>query len=277
MNFFNIICPSKELAPYIRHYWHFQIDANQRFIDKIVPIGCVYMLFQLGDNPLYDYTRKDFRPRIFVCGQESELSDVGSNGDTELLTVVFQPYAAKTFFNMPMNLIYKQRIDVNDLDDNELKNLATRVANEKSADNGIRLIEDFMCQRLNHITDYHLKRITAVVRDIVINPDHSLMDFSDIACLSPKQLSRVFMETVGASPKVLSRIVRVRKALFLLRSNLYSLSQISYKCGFTDSSHMNKEFKIFTNCTPMEYLCNYQLDRDPYSEYIFASSDTFKM
>ena len=93
------------------------------------------------------------------------------------------------------------------------------------------------------------------------------MDLSllaDTACLSTKQFSRIFVEYVGTSPKDFIRIIRVQRALFTMQRNpQMSFAQVAYSCGFSDQSHMIKEFKLFSGYTPQEYLAVC----DPFSDY----------
>ena len=85
-----------------------------------------------------------------------------------------------------------------------------------------------------------------------------------IACLSEKQFSRVFSDNIGLSPKEFSRIIRIQRALSILQ-NLprINFAQLAYDCGYTDQSHMIKEFKQFSGYTPKEFLSLY----NPFSDY----------
>lgn len=47
---------------------------------------------------------------------------------------------------------------------------------------------------------------------------------------------------------------RVRMALDLLDENLYSISEVMYKCGFNDASYFSKQFKKHQGTTPTDYL-----------------------
>ena len=271
MAFFNIIKPQYVLSPYIRHYWYSNVDDRQMTIDKIIPMGCIYMLFHLGNNRLCDYRKKELRPDVFVCGQSMEYSDVGPSGYTELFTVVFQPYAASIFFNMPANLFKDQRIDVNDIGDLQLIELTNKVKEAFDIQECINLVEKFMINRLTLYHDFNLKRIVTTVNDMVIHPEHNLNNLADIACYSPKQYSRLFMNIVGTTPKNLTRIIRLQKALYMLRYSKLNMTQIAYNCGYTDPSHMNHEFRFFTDCTPLQYVSSYSLEKEPYSQYYDAS------
>ena len=91
---------------------------------------------------------------------------------------------------------------------------------------------------------------------------------ANTACLSTKQFTRIFTEYIGTSPKEFLRIIRVQRALFLLQQNPQcNFAQVAYSCGFSDQSHMIREFKLFTGYTPLEYLSVYT----PISDY-FSNS-----
>ena len=87
---------------------------------------------------------------------------------------------------------------------------------------------------------------------------------SEAACLSSKQFGRVFADHVGTTPKEYLRIVRMQRALFLLQQDAtLPFVQVAYECGYSDQSHMIKEFKLFSGYTPAEYLSVCA----PYSDY----------
>ena len=85
-----------------------------------------------------------------------------------------------------------------------------------------------------------------------------------LRCGGEKQFSRIFSEYIGIAPKDFLRIIRLQRTLSVLQHNPgISFAQLSYECGFTDQSHMIKEFKLFSGYTPKEYLNRYA----PISDY----------
>ena len=47
----------------------------------------------------------------------------------------------------------------------------------------------------------------------------------------------------------------MQRALYTLQQDPTLLfAQVAYECGFSDQSHMIKEFKLFSGYTPAEYL-----------------------
>ena len=58
-----------------------------------------------------------------------------------------------------------------------------------------------------------------------------------------RQLERLFKNHVGKSPLSYFREIRLKYAHWLLTNTNRSLTDISYECGFSDSSHFSRSFK----------------------------------
>lgn len=222
--------------------------------ERTFPIGCIQMFFHKKKR-LFSQTNHKMQPQNFICGQEKGYTDICADGDVEMLVVVFQPYAAKLFFRQPLSLFQGENIAIEDLEDGELAELARKIAYTENHIHCINLIEQFLLHRLLVCSDYNIGRLSAVIQDINLNPCLDVCKLADTACLSTRQFTRVFNEYVGTSPKEFLRIVRMQRTLFLLQQNpRYNFAQLAYSCGFSDQSHMIREFKLFTGYTPLEYL-----------------------
>ena len=78
---------------------------------------------------------------------------------------------------------------------------------------------------------------------------------ADRACLGERQLRRFFEEYVGMSPKMMIRTKRCLQACRSIQSlQITDFKDIVYRLGFTDHSHLNKEFKAFAGMSPSEYM-----------------------
>ena len=197
----------------------------------------------------------EFQPHSFICGQESGYSDVASTGDIEMIVAVFQPHAAKIFFRMPVTLLRDRNVAVADIENPALRDLAHRVEDSENHDICIKLIENYFYKCLMYGTPYHLPRLADVIRHINNSTQTNIRALSDIACLSEKQFSRIFSENIGTTPKDFMRIVRLQRTLSVMQHNQgIGFAQLSYECGYTDQSHMIKEFKLFSGYTPKEYI-----------------------
>lgn len=266
MQSFRIIPPSPALQPYIRYYWILQDDSTATVSERTLPTGCIQMVFHRGKR-LLSSTKQELQPQYFICGQEMGYTDVQSTGDLDMIVVVFQPYTAKVFFQTPIHLFRGGRIAIEDVEDKELVILSTKIADAENHNACIGLIEQFLYHRLAELPEHNVKRLSAVVYQINTQPQVDIVQLADTACLSPKQFSRIFVEHVGASPKEFIRIVRLQRALFMMQQHpQIGFAQIAYSCGFSDQSHMIKEFKLFSGYTPAEYLAVCA----PFSDYFFS-------
>ena len=245
MQSFQLIKPCFALAPYIRHYWILQDDSIAPVSERTLPIGCMQLVFHKGKQLLL-LGESELQPQSFISGQSVGFSDVMSTGRIEMITVVFQPYAVKALFHIPSHLFHGQTVDTDAMEDVELSDLVKQVTDTSDNAVCIRLIEQFFLRRLYTLPEYNLKRM------------------SETACLSSKQFGRIFADYVGTTPKEFIRIIRMQRALSMLQQDAtIPFVQVAYECGFSDQSHMIKEFKLFSGYTPAEYLSVCA----PYSDY----------
>lgn len=263
MESFRIIKPSPALVPYIRYYWILRMDAATPVRERTLPVGCINMVFHRG-RQLFSLTEKSLQPTAFISGQSTSYSDVVSTGNIDMIFVVFHPYAARIFFQIPINEFHKKNISISEIGDPALKELEKQVADTMDDSRSIGLIERFLISRLHSFSAYNVKRVAATVQEINQQSQTSISQLSQIACLSNKQFNRVFTEYVGTNPKEFIRIVRMQRALYLLQLHPdRCFAQIACECGFYDQSHLIKEFKTFSGYTPTEYLSVCA----PYSDY----------
>ena len=263
MQKFRIIQPTPALRPFIRCYWILQDKSVGIVSQRTLPTGCMSLVFHRGDR-LKVTSRDELQPHSFIFGQESRYSDVTSTGDIEMIVVVFQPHAAKVFFRMPTTLLRDRNVAIADIENVALYDLARKIEDSKNHDICIKEIEEYFCKCLMYETPYYLPRLAEVVRHINSFSQTNIRKLADIACLSEKQFSRIFSENIGTTPKEFLRIIRLQRTLSLLQHKPeIGFAQLAYECGYTDQSHMIKEFRLFSGFTPKEYIARYT----PVSDY----------
>ena len=212
------------------------------------PIGCPQIIFH-KKVPLYVPELDACQHKLTVSGQVNYPAHLCTRGDTEMIVVVFQPHAMKTFLDLPISLLHNQEISGYDLGNKRLHELAAQVFDCEDTGSCIRIIEQRLLSQITHTPAYPLKRISAT-------PGISVNELAAIACLSKKQFERLFNAMVGANPKEYARIARFQKALSFLQHSPETMSQaqIAYQCGYADQSHFIREFKQFSGHTPLSLL-----------------------
>jgi AraC-like DNA-binding protein len=87
----------------------------------------------------------------------------------------------------------------------------------------------------------------------------SIRSLAGLANLSPYYLVRAFHRQVGISPHKYQTIVRVNRARKLLTSGA-AISEVAYRTGFCDQSHLNRCFKRTLGVTPGNYAASWQVN-----------------
>lgn len=82
----------------------------------------------------------------------------------------------------------------------------------------------------------------------------SLASMARVACLSPYHFSRAFKSSTGLSPHQYVLRARVEAAKRLLVARDMSLSEIAFRVGFFDQSHLSRHFKRHYGATPNAFL-----------------------
>ncbi len=84
--------------------------------------------------------------------------------------------------------------------------------------------------------------------------EYTLTQLSEKLAIHPVHLSREFHRYFGTTFGYYLRQLRLNKAIMLIFSNKFSMTEICYKCGFYDQSHFIATFKSFYNITPSYFL-----------------------
>ena len=256
-----ILYPSPVLSQYIKYYWVLKTDVVEPIMVQTIPSGCVHLVFHRGEN--LNIQSKGLQPKNFIRGQFSTYGSLISKGYIDMLAVIFHPLGLNPFVRCSMSELYNHYIDVEDLEDIELNHLKRNISAEPDVETCIRLIERFFMQRLVD-TDCNYQRTQHAICQITNQPQIEVNTLAESTCLGYRQFKRVFSNYVGMSPKEYYRVVRFQRTLYLLQNNPgMEFVDLAYSCGFYDSSHLVKDFKEFTGCSPTQYLSS----RSPYSTF----------
>lgn len=116
-----------------------------------------------------------------------------------------------------------------------------------------------LCEKYQNYVNAGTQRLSPAIRAAVIyiNENYQKKIFlSDIAravFMNHTYLSQKFKKEVGLSiPKYLEQ-VRINKALLLLQSSDYSISEVAEQVGFSNQNYFSKVFKGITGNSPMKY------------------------
>lgn len=89
------------------------------------------------------------------------------------------------------------------------------------------------------------------------NEKITLAEIAKNASISTRKANRLFQEVIHQTPFEYLMHYRLNRTRELLENTDLSITEISYQCGFTDSTYMGKQFKKIYNETPTEYRKKY--------------------
>jgi Response regulators consisting of a CheY-like receiver domain and a winged-helix DNA-binding domain len=95
----------------------------------------------------------------------------------------------------------------------------------------------------NELDIEFLDKAKQIVETEIDNPDFSINDFCSMLAMSRSSVYNKLKALTGQPPNDFIRIIRLNKAKGLLASKKYTVSEVSYKVGFTDSKYFSTSFK----------------------------------
>ena len=99
------------------------------------------------------------------------------------------------------------------------------------------------------------KRMRRVIEFLHANlaDDLSLSQLAKVSGLGPSQFGRAFRAETGQPPHLYLVEIRVKAARHLLEHTTLPVTDVAFRCGFTQSSHFATMFRKVTGMTPREY------------------------
>jgi AraC-like DNA-binding protein len=254
---YQIVEPHQDLAALVKCYWSLESPKeNTPARNTIVPDGCMKLIFHYGD--LYKHHSENGSsitlPRCFLIGQLTRPYEVEPTGETGTFFVCFHPDGFLPFTTIPLKEMENSAIPLGKLFGEDGQEIAQKILNAKSTLERIRLIEEFLFNRL-----VDAKTIDNIVKSTVeiiltTHGQFSVNELSQQNNINRRQLVRKFSSAIGLSPKQLSKTIRIQTTLkILLTKQVTSLTDLAYENEYFDQAHFIKDFKEFTGLTPKEF------------------------
>ena len=238
--------PCRMLQPYVRCFWGGEYDCPSDIgtvesSEIVIPDTCVDIIYRIDD--VGNIITSDFvgiNDRSFLSRKNQK-----AGHKISMFAIRFYAWSAYVFsedsFAGTVNGRYDVRERFNWLD-RELRDRLTEPGNLTDL---IRLTESLLLKKLE--TARTNKLVDGVMNDILWH--QGTLEINQLAkqnFISSRQMERLFSEYIGMTPKKLSNLVRYQCLWrdIVSQSNFDIASAVS-KYGYTDLSHMMREFKRY--------------------------------
>ncbi len=249
--------PAPKLTGVVNCYWTLEAPAQVSAEKQhIVPDGCMEMIFHYGDafRQYMPDGSSLVQPLCFVFGQVTRPLAIEPTGATGIFSVRFQPEGFAAFATMPVSNMENRAVPLDELFGADGSLLATAVLNAGQTEARIRLVEDFLIEKL--ITEESVSTLIRSSIELImqLNGQVSVGELTDSLHVNRRQLERKFMKNTGLSVKQLSQIVRLQATLKRLAGQRPgTLTAVAHAGNYYDQAHFIRDFRSFTGMSPKQF------------------------
>lgn len=240
-----ILPKNPELAKYIRCFWGSEKpyinQEKEADISLVIPDTCVDIMYFI------DHTENTVTDGFCGINDASFLDrDSAKHGHhVSIFAIRFYAWGAYAFsedsLKGTLNGFYDVRSRFRRLD----KILRQQLFEKESLEERMALAEEFFSCQLFRIRENPV--VDRAVQQIILHQGALGTSELEKECfISSRQLERLFHEYIGITPKKLCNLVRYQ-CLWneILRNPRFCIQDAVYKYGYTDQSHLMREFKRY--------------------------------
>ena len=258
--------PAPELAAHVLGYTDYEERAAEPVRRRELPETGIVIVLNLGEplaieDPRDPTTRHTFGS-AFVAGLSDTYTLTETAGTQAGVQVNLTPRAARRIFGVPMHELTNRVIPLDDVFGRRATDeLLERLAEAPRGEARWRLLDAALAGRVErgrggkgHGSDrevgWALGELEASLGRLPVGRLSATLGWSR------KRLVEAFREEVGLAPKLLARLFRFHHALELLDTGPVQRpewSRIAYACGYSDQSHMIRDFQQFTGMPPSTF------------------------
>lgn len=222
--------------------------------DPILPDGCVELLLDTGD-PVDRHTLDavERQPQRQVAGQLTTAVRIKPTGRLGVIGIRLHPWAAGVFLRVPMHELRDRMLPADDL--KVAGALLRDASNGEGAAERLRLLQGAIERHaltLSAPGPAAMALATRLMRDHDVPTIRALAD--DVG-LTTRRVQAIFADQVGLSPKALSRISRLQRALAYARSRPHrTLTAVAHHSGYYDQAHFIRDCRDIAGEPPGSLL-----------------------
>lgn len=251
-----LVSPLDQYIEAIFHFKNFQPDHS---IERVVPTGHIYIIFELDGYERHTFDNETLQPnaqftKVWISGQHRNYISISAHQNSEMFVIQFKPFGAFPFLHFPMQQLTEQVVQSSDIFDNELVELRELLLKPENSSEKFTIAQRWLIQRYAEqmLPPEDLIDLLGQLQQAPVAKHNELIENYPS---TQKHLINQFKKYVGLTPKYYHRILRFNEILGKIRNEeRLPWAQIAYDCGYADQSHFIKEFKHFSGFNPKEFI-----------------------
>ena len=187
---------------------------------------------------------------VIMLSAKSSLDDRINGLEQGIDDYIVKPFSA-TYLKTRITSLLRQRRQLQELYMNRLAEQAPPGHAPSQPQPGIGY-EPAMPE-LQSLDDQFMKQVMEFLEANMGNQELEIENMAEHLYMSRTVFYRKLKSITGLTPVEFVREVRIKRAIQLMESDGYTISQIAYMTGFRDPKYFSKVFKKATGLTPSEY------------------------
>lgn len=250
--------------PYQALYYEFRTNAREEQCTTYIPSGCMDLIFIQTSSGNY----------VELLGSSVEAKQIKRIPCAKYFGVRFKPGMFLSYGSLSLRDIANQELffdctkyegsgnEACDLLNEEFIHFFHMLSKTDLLNRKIELFHKYFDEyidvsEVNDLTGYILSEINSTQGNVRIH------ELADELHYSERHLSRIFLDSMGITPKTFARIVRFQNAMdSILHEPKLTLCDYMCELGYSDQAHFQREFKQYTGVTPRRFInyaqnCNF--------------------
>ena len=251
--------PAPPLDSYVECFWWSERSAPQTCSEHMLPSGCAQLVFALHDTPIVcragsSATDPVIWSRGVVHGPQWQYFISGPKPPGASAGVAFRPGAAGALLGVPIAELTDRHTPIDALWGGRGRDIRERLLAAQTPDEIFRLLEQDLTARLKRPLLIHPAVARSLAPGTPVSSPTRVRDIQREAGCSPKHFIALFRAAVGLTPKHYYRVRRFKAVLDRLASGgEANLADVAAMAGYSDQSHLTREFRDFAGITPTQY------------------------
>lgn len=247
------------LQNYIESIFHFKDFIPDHSIERVVPTGHLFIIFELDGFERNTFDNDTLKPnntftKVWISGMHKNYISISAHQKSEMFVIQFKPYGAYPFFHFQIQDLNEKIVPAEDLFGDELLQLREQILSNETSEEKFLAAEKWLNDRFDENKTPPSELLTALEKI----QTESVANYNTIIESYPKTQKHLidqFKKYVGLTPKYYQRILRFNEILQQIHQNeKIDWAQIAYQCEYSDQSHFIKEFKHFSGFNPQKFI-----------------------
>ena len=254
-------------SEYVESIFHFKGFTPDHSIERVVPTGHVFVIFELDGMQRNTFDNETLEPngrfrKAWVSGIHRNYISISAHQDSEMFVMQFKAYGAYPFLQLPMDQLADRVVPASDILDGQLEVLREDIATAPTSAEKFSVAERWLESR-DHQKSAPPVSVVAVAKLLQQQPASKLNEIVNSYDGTQKHLISQFKKFVGLTPKQYQRVLRFNDVFTQMQNDQFlSWSDLAHHCGYSDQSHFIREFKHFSGFNPESFL-KQEFDEEP--------------